>query len=269
MPAVTHHARAVSLAMALLLAHAGPARAGEPEPISPDRASITSNATVVPPASLQIETGVEFQRGRAAGEPAAERFAVPALIRLGLSERLELRLGGEPVVRLRGPADDTGFGDLVLSLKGRFLDQAEAGWWPALGVQPFFKIPTAREPRGSERPDLGAVLIASKDLPWGFSIDANAGVAAIGQARSDDYIVQALVSGVLNRDLVLSGLSGFVELAFGTRAERDGRDTLLFNAGLVYVAAPGLAFDVSAATTLFGRGPDYALRAGVTARFGR
>jgi hypothetical protein len=43
----------------------------------------------------------------------------------------------------------------------------------------------------------------------------------------------------------------------------------LFNTGLVYLAAPWLAFDVSATTTVFGRGPDYAVRAGVTARFGR
>jgi hypothetical protein len=55
----------------------------------------------------------------------------------------------------------------------------------------------------------------------------------------------------------------------GWGAVRDGRDTLLFNTGLVYLAAPWLAVDVSATTTVFGRGPDCAVRAGITARFGR
>ena len=266
---MTRIGRAASLAVGVLLAHACAAAAADPEPISPDRASFTTNAVIVPPGSLQVETGVEFQRARAAGEPATERLGVQGLVRVGLVERLEVRLGGEPLVLLRGADDATGYGDLTASLKARFLDEADGGWWPALGVQPFVKIPTAREPVGSKQPDFGAVFIASVALPWGFSADANAGVVAVGQAGSRDYVVQALVSGVLNRDLFVPGLSGFAELAFGTRAERDGRSTLLFNTGLVYAAAAWLAFDVSATTTVFGRGPDYAIRTGATARFGR
>jgi hypothetical protein len=218
---------------------------------------------------VQVELGAEFQRAQAAGAPADERIGVQALLRAGVADRWELRVAAEPLVRLAGREDASGFGDVTLSAKGRVLDQGPDDWWPALGLSPFFKVPTARAPRGSERPDFGVQLIASRDLVWDISIDVNGGLAGVGQPGSRGYVLQGSASGALNVPVVPPALSGFIELAFTSAPERDGRGTLVFNAGLVHLVTPWLALDVSVTTTVTGPGPNVAVRGGVTARFGR
>ncbi len=122
-----------------------------------------------------------------------------ALLRAGLTDRLEVRLDGAPLVRLRSAENDTGFGDPTLGVKYRFLDAREGSWWPSLGLLPFVKLPIAREPIGSERVDFGLTALASVDLPWQLGLDANAGLIAIGQSNRDAFLLQEVVSASLSR----------------------------------------------------------------------
>jgi hypothetical protein len=254
--------------LAVLLAPCA-AAAADLEPMSPDRASITSNTTVVPRGWVQVEVGAELQRRRVAGEPSNDRIGVEAMVRAGVADRWELRVNVEPLVRLSGASEDSGFGDVIFSVKGRLLDQSQDAWWPSIGVQPFLKVPTASAPRGSERPDFGGLLIASRDLFWDFSVDVDVGLAGIGQEGSRSYLLQGGASGVLNVPVIPPTLSGFLELAFASAEERGGRGALLFNTGLVYLATSWLALDVSVSTTVSGSGPNLAVRGGLSARFGR
>jgi hypothetical protein len=67
---------------------------------------------------------VEYARTRAAARADERRFALQVTARAGLTDRLELRLEGEPLVALRGEDDATGLGDLAVALKYRVLDAA-------------------------------------------------------------------------------------------------------------------------------------------------
>jgi hypothetical protein len=255
------------LALGILLLAFGPAAAELPGDIDPDRPDATNSARTVAPGIVQVEAGVTYARARLAASPDERRLSAAATLRIGLTERLEARIDGEPFVRLRGADDDTGSGDYAFGVKYRFLDAEDGRWWPALGVLPFVKPPIADGPIGSERPDFGVIALASFDLPAELGLDVNAGAVAVGQTRPNGYLVQALTSASLSRRFGAASL--FVEVAFASRAERDGRDTLAAQTGVVYVLAPWLALDAAAGTSLLGPAPDVTVRAGLSARFGR
>lgn len=249
-----------------LLAFGAPCAAVGDGEISPDRPDVTSGTTTVAPGVVQIETGVEFEKARVGGRASDRRLGLQAALRTGLTDRLEVMLEGEPLVRLRDEGADTGAGDLTLVSKYRFLDAEQGRPWPALGVESFLKIPSARAPIGSERLDLGVVALASFELPSGFGLDVNAGLAAVGQR--DGHLLQALASASLSWELA-RGWVPFAEVFFASRAERDGRGVLGLTAGTLYRLTADIAVDAAARTSLAGAGPDYAVTGGVSVRFGR
>ncbi len=250
----------------LTLGAAGAVRAAE---IEPDRPDVSESAKLVPRGAFQLETGIAFSRESKAGERAERRAEVEAELRIGVTRQFELDLRVEPFVRLRDSEEDTGHGDIALGFKYRFVEAFEGSPWPPdLAVKPFVKLPVADAPIGTGRPDFGLLLLATFELPSEFELEVNVGGVAVGQTRPNGYLGQALVSASLSRDLI-AGLSGFAELFFNSAEERDGRDHLGFNTGLVYRLTRKLALDVAVQTSLLGQGPDYVFRAGVSVLFGR
>jgi hypothetical protein len=236
--------------------------------INPDRPDLTTGAEVVPAGALQIETGIEYARTRVGGGPAERQLAVQGVLRLGLTSALEISLESEPFVWLRAAEDDHGSGDYTLGLKYRFLGPAADGGGPSLALKPFVKLPVARAPIGSERTDFGALLLMTLGLPWGLSLDANAGVAAIGQRRPEGFIPQGIASASLSW-AVTERLTTITELYYATKDERGGRDGLLTTVALTYRVTPRLALDAGMRTTLAGQGPDWSAFAGLSVRLGR
>ena len=130
------------------------------------------------------------------------------------------------------------------------------------------KLPVAREPIGSERPDFGALLLMTLGLPWGLSLDANAGVAALGQRRPEGFIPQGIASASLSW-AATERLSTITELYYATKDERGGRGGLLTTVALMYRVTPRLALDAGMRTTLAGQGPDWSAFVGLSVRLGR
>jgi hypothetical protein len=257
--------RAIALTLALLACVMASLASADDAVVDPDRPDLTNSARTMPRGGFQLETGVEYSRTRRAGADTERRFLLDAFGRAGIAERVELQLGWQPFVHLRGDADDAGVGDVALAMKYRFFD-GEAPW-PTLGVRPFLKLPTADEPLGSGRVDFGAVALASFDLPAGFGLDVNAGAAAVGQSRPSGHLIQALASTSLSLDT--GDLAPFVEITFASRGERDGRNSVNADAGVVCRVTKRIALDAAIQTSLTGVGPDWALRAGITFRLGR
>jgi hypothetical protein len=253
-------------ALALLPLAAG--AADEPEPVAPDRAGASTGTSTVGRGAFQLEVGVAHERERIGGSPSARRFKVETDLRGGVTDRLELRVQGDPLVRLRGAEAETGHGDVTLGAKYRFRDSTDGSWQPSLGVLPLVKLPVADEPIGSGKTDFGALLLASFALPGGVSLDANAGLAAVGQSRPGGYLLQAIVVAGASRDAA-EWLTLFGDLIYTSREERGGRDSLVLDGGIIWRPTRDVAIDASAVTSLAGAGPDWALRAGVSIRFGR
>jgi len=72
----------------------------------------------------------------------------------------------------------------------------------------------------------------------------------------------------LSRD-VTQGVTLFTDLVYTSRDERDGRDTVILDAGVMYRPARNVALDASVVTSLAGAAPDWTVRAGLSVRFSR
>jgi hypothetical protein len=260
--------RALALALALLALPLGAWADEDAEPISPDRASASVSANTVGRGAVQLETGFAYLTERAGGAPTERRFRIEAGLRAGVTERLELRIEGFPFVRVRGADDDSGAGDFLVGGKYRFLDAVPDSWLPALGVFPFVKLPVAEEPLGSGKTDAGTLLLGSFALPAQLSLDLNVGLVAVGQLHPDGYLLQALVAAGLSRD-VAESVGLFTDVVYASRGERAGRDSVLVDLGAIWRPTRNIALDASVVTSLTGSGPDWAVRGGVSVRFGR
>jgi Putative MetA-pathway of phenol degradation len=257
----------IALVLAASLAHAASAN-DVLRPIDPDRPDVTNGTATVGRGVFQIETGVEYSRTSVGGSPTQQEFNVPLVLRIGVLERLEVRIETEPLVNLSGDEDDTGYGDLKLGLKWGFSDVEEGDWRPALGLLPFVKLPIAKAPIGSERPDFGVTLLLSFNMPADFFLDANAGITAVGQSHPSGYLAQGQLSASLQRSVLTERLVAFAELFYFSRDERDGHHQFGGDVGVIYRLTPNLALDTAVGTTFTGRGPDFVVRAGLSTRFG-
>ena len=94
----------------------------------------------------------------------------------------------------------------------------------------------------------------------------NAGLVAVGQPHG--ALLQGLASASVSRAF-WGRLSPFVEGFFASREEREGRDTVGLDTGLVYLLTRRVAIDAAAEMTLNRRRPDYALRTGLSLLLGR
>lgn len=209
---------------------------------------------------VQIENGFSYAKD------GSRRSAYEVLGRVGLARDLELRIGAEPVVRLRNGERDTGFGDVTLGTKYRFLD--EEGGRPALALLPFVKLATANQPIGTDETDFGMSFIATRALPGGWTADFNVGAVGLGQPGSQKYRGQAFTSLALGRSIT-ERLTAFGELAYRTREESGGPDFWNANFGVIYVVNPRVALDVAVAPGLNRAASDYVVRAGLTVLLGK
>jgi hypothetical protein len=232
--------------------------------VEPDRPDISNSTHTVPVRALQVELGLEYVRAH--NDPTERRLALQTTLRTGLSDRLEVRLDGVPLVRLKETPDDIGMGDIAPGLKYRVFDPPGGQGWPALGLQSFVKIPTARVPIGSGRLDAGLLVLADQDLPGAVQLTVNAGLVVVGQSHG--ALLQGLASASVSREFV-ERLTPFLEMFFASRDEREGHDTLGLDTGLVDLLTRRVAIDAAAETTLNRRRPDYALRTGLSLLLGR
>ena len=255
-------------ASVLVVLLASAAAAADDDAIDSDRPDLSFSAKTVGAGRVQLEAGVLFERTRLAAEPTERRLAAETTLRIGVGDRLELRIDAEPIVRLRGAEDAMDVGDFRLGTKWRFLEASPDGGWSALALLPVVKLPTAPTPIGSGKADYQLLLLASFELPASFALDVNAGVAAIGQTRPSGYLVQAQVSASLSRKLGAT-LATFGEISYASREEWSGRDQAAVDVGIVWTVRPDVALDAAVGTSVYGRLPDVFVRAGGSVRFGR
>ena len=241
--------------------------AAESERIQSDRPSVSTSASTVAPGAVQVESGATYARTSIGGSPAEKQSTIELTLRGGLTERLEVRLEGNPLVVTRNEHDDTGLGNLTLDAKYRFLDGREDSWRPSLGILPFVTFPVAHAPHGTNTPDFGLIGVASFDFPLGLSLDTNLGVGGKAQ-RPKGYLAQGFAAAALGLDIG-ERWSTFVEVFYNSAAARGARDSVGFDAGVQFFVTRVIALDAAAQTSLAGPGPDYLFRAGLSIRFGR
>lgn len=246
----------------------------QPDPLVTDRPDQTESPSVIQPGFFQFEGGFTVA-GEREGEVRESSIAVPQiLLRVGLAPRLEARIGiggwMRRSVTLGGmDLDQTGFGDISMGAKLRLLEGGSSR--PEVAVIGTATIPTGSPEFGAERVIPELRFAAAHSLSERVSLGANVGVMLTGVADgaggistdTDVFYTAVIGAGLSDR------IGAFIE-AFGTLPANGGRSAAhSLDAGLTFLQAAAVQFDVAGGIGLTAAAADWFVGAGVSVRVPR
>ncbi|MCG3126636.1 MAG: hypothetical protein CHACPFDD_01487 [Phycisphaerae bacterium] len=236
------------------------------EPLVTDRPDFTESTDAIPRGHVQLESGYTFTYDRAAADRVRQHEAPELLLRLGVADRTELRLGwpgyvwssllfedetraGRRVVR----ADDArGAADATFGAKYKFLEQD--GLIPHFGLIAELGVPS-----GSADFSAGDVEPAVKFL-WAYDLNdrlALAGNVNLAVPPSDSgRFLQTSASLSIGAALT-DALGGYAEY-IGVYPADQGEDCAhSLNGGLSYQFTPSFQIDCRAGFGLNDQADDF------------
>lgn len=175
----------IAATLLVLVAAAAPAQAPDSlPPIDTDRPDFTDGVHTIPRGHIQLETGYTYQQGR--GTAAGHSHSLPeALVRFGLTPRVELRIGENFLVQ-RANAQNVpsvhGFDDTYLGTK--VTATAQRGVMPALSFELKVNLPSGSDAISAHRVLPGGALL----LGWETAGPWSAGIEAFGTRTADDHV---------------------------------------------------------------------------------
>ena len=261
----TYAVRLVPIAWLLWL----PAIASPEPDLVTDRPDQTESAVVVPPGRVQLETGWTFLRDDESGVRTDTEEAAGTLVRIGLAERVELRVGwagyiSQEVDFAGAMTEADGPGDTALGVKVHLRE--EQGRAPELALLAAVSIPSGSDEFSSDEVDPAFQFSASHGLTERLAIGYNAGMfwtSESGATLSSFLYTAALGIGVTDR------LGAFVELFGEVPASASGRPANSFDGGLTYLLRHNIQVDLSGGVGLSSAADDWFVGLGISARFPR
>lgn len=234
---------------------------GQEDPLITDRPDFTESASTVAAGRFQLETGIGFSTADGLDDLALGEL----LGRLGLSERLELRLGGNSYrsVDQPGGGEATGWEDLSLGIKARLAEGD--GPRPDLALILATTLPTgARELGGGAGAQPEAVLALAWEAAHDVGVGVNLGYAypRDGDERYHQGFGSIAVGWPGGERLGL-----FAEL-FAFDAEQAGGPTTAYaDGGATWALGEDHQLDARVGTSLTGADTDWFAGVGFTARW--
>ena len=209
--------RALGAAAVALALPAG-LRAEEPIQVNPNRPTFATPASTTQSGVAELEYGLQDTLPREGGNVAF----TPFLLKLGLTRRFELRVGGGGLLRdaPSGALEATGFGDVTVGGQVTYLRGGPAGIDQA--AQLTVKVPTASssDGLGTGHPDETLMVILSRDL-GPYHADVNLLVTWLGQAGGGterQHAATLSVSRTLSEQWSLTGEVYWIGAGNGTGA---------------------------------------------------
>lgn len=186
--------------------------AQETPEIVTDRPDQTESATIVPPGSLQVETGITFTsdtRGLDPGIDKQQGLALgTTLIRVGLLKNLELRLIGQHSQsqtffrNINETESESGVSDIAIG--GKFGITEEDGLIPEMALNLHMGLPVGGE---NFRPSVAVPdfrLLLAKTLTEDLSLGLNLGAEYSGDKPDDTFVYTlSLAMGLTNKLVVM------------------------------------------------------------------
>jgi len=228
------------------------------EPLVTDRPDFTESALTVGRGRLQVEGGYTFtKKGDDNNHSLGE-----LLLRLGLLERLEARLGINPlsVVDRPGRDESSGPDDINVGAKYNFID-ASRGLVPELGLLGSAVIPLKNDDRPAAIPalTLAAAWILSDDL----SLASNLGwvYGGVTDNRFSSF------SGSVALGVSLGKRWGAYAEYFGFVRTGGNPNENFVNTGLTFLVSPNFQLDGRIGTGFEDPQPNYFAGVGASFRF--
>jgi len=216
---------------------------------NPTRPTFSDNAHPMAKGHLELELGGAFWK--------SDQFATPFLLKVGLADFAEFKLGGDGL-RYNGVGDgELGFGNLGLFTKLRFVEQQ--GMSPAMAGLISVMLPTASDEVGGGTTNLSLLLVMSGNFgPMGWDINLGLEMLALDQDEAfyDVPAILALSANIAGPFGVILEVADYIPLS--------DQDNSLFALGaLTWSFTPRLIMDV-AFVAGFDGAPDWMIFFGFT-----
>ncbi len=234
------------VALLLVLFDAAPAWAQAD--LVTDRPDLTESAVTVEPGKIQIETGVLFTQDKSGGATSEVTEVLGTLLRIGLRDRLELRIGFDGLISVPGAS---GLGDASLGAKVMLAE--ETANRPQVAVLVETSVPIGGEEFTSDDYAPSVRLALSKDFGDSLGIGLNIGAEF---PEDDEILFYTLAAGV-----GIDDKNGVFFEVFG-----DSESSHSFDVGWTYLAKSNLQFDVAAGVGLSDEAPDWFVGLGISVR---
>jgi hypothetical protein len=267
--------RSVFASFIFLTLLGGGASAQEAELIT-DRPDQTESAAVVGPGLVQVETGFQLSRSDDPDSRVETQELLATLVRIGLHERLELRLGWAGWIRTeteaRGPAGERseadGAGDTELGFKVRFFE--ESGGRPAVALLAATSVPSGAAEFSTDRADPSFRLSVAHTLSERVSLGYNVGAAweTAQTDRGPTTLSRALYTVAAGFSLS-DRVGAFVELYGDLGGSAGGGPAHSADGGLTFLIRDNLQLDLAGGVGLTDLADDWFVGLGLSVRIPR
>lgn len=229
-----------------------------------DRPDQTESSSVVPVKHLQIETGAIYEKHKSAQIDFTNITYNTSLLRFGLLETLELRVGLEYLSAESYEKEwdwttgDNGFGPLQIGFK--IFIAGEDGLLPEMAFIGALDLPiTANKEFKSDYPAPAMIFCMTHTLSQAVSFGYNFGAEWDGGSASPNYIYSSVIGISINESLGI-----FVE-TYGSFNDAQPADNK-FDVGATYKLMNNLQLDISSGIGLSSNSPDYFFAGGFSYR---
>jgi hypothetical protein len=242
---------------AALLLLAGQNGSASQVPIVTDRPDFTESSLVVPARSTQIESGFTWTRD-SSGDKSLSGPEI--LARIGMSERLELRLGMPNYnwIDSRGLPQSRGWDDLYLGVKYQLGPTSDG---TGLALIPAVFVPVGREGIRSEAVSPELKFVWSRELP---ADKALSGMIYIAGPEVNGKRVDLLQHTISIGLPVAEKLGMFIEHVLNV--SRGAYPSQMLHSGFTYQPRSNTQFDVHFGFGLTPNAPSYFIAGGYSIR---
>jgi len=217
-----------------------------------DRPDFTESAVTVPAGYLQFEGGATYS---SLGGDLSEVVVGEALLRWGVLDRVEIRIGGPSYMSVSNGGTHSGFGDGSLGAKMQ-LGPLGSGWDVAT-------IATASVPVGDDEFSSGEVdpsLIMTAGRALNETLSLGGQIVASWPTQGDDREFEWGGTLVLGSEIGLK-MGAFIEVA--VTVPESGTAPIVGHAGLIYGLSDSFQLDAHAGIGLSDTAPDLFIGVGV------
>jgi Putative MetA-pathway of phenol degradation len=239
------------------------------DPITTDRPDVVESSLTVGRGRFQIETSIARERDKDAGARTTV-FTTPTLLRLGVSENVELRFETEGYVRakLSDPAAgieerESGYADASLGVKWHVLD--------GKGLRPSAAMLLHADIDSGSRPFRGEGVRPSLRMPfeWELANDFSLGImpGIVYDKTNGARHASGILAAVLGKEWT-PRFRSFVEVAAERIASsRHGGSIVTYNTGVAYLLTDNVQIDTAVSWAANHNTPDFAWTVGLSIRF--
>jgi hypothetical protein len=257
-----------------------PTPSNELREMDTDRPDKTNTPHTIDAGHLQIETGFfDYNYYRDKYQGANARMEALDLgqfnFRLGVLNDLELNAVVDSVDIARNTdyvanqsARQNGFGDLTLGGKMNFWgnDDSDDVWDTVFGIQPQFKIPTARQMIGNGHAEADVGLPMIVNLPAGFTLSLETDVSWLRNLADNGDVTGWANMASLDRP-IFGKWDVYLEYWSQVTTEKHQEAEQTLDTGFTYPATDNVTFDTGVNFGLNHASDSIEWTAGVSVRF--